>query len=216
MSPCIIAAVILMETPAIRFERHEIDAFPAGYQVAVADVNGDGRPDVIALSTESNRVDWYENPTWKRRPVARVERPIDLAVYDLDGDGKPEIALASGFYFNDSARGGQIQWLKAKANLDEPWDIHPIAVDPVVHRLRWADLEGTGKKMLVHAPIFGPGSKANLDPKPSHLWAFRVPKDPVRDPWPVVKIDESLTVLHGLYVQKDPGGVAGDPPDRQL
>jgi hypothetical protein len=205
MSPWLVATVILMETPTVRFERHEIDAFPAGYQVAVADINGDGRPDVIALSTDKNRVDWYENPTWKRRPVARVDRPIDLAVYDLDGDGKPEIALASGFYFNDSSRGGQIQWLKPRANLDEPWDIHPIAVDPVVHRLRWADLEGTGKKMLVHAPIFGPGSKANIDPKPSHLWAFRVPKDPVREKWPVVKIDETLTVLHGLYVDR------GDP-----
>jgi hypothetical protein len=217
MNPLLVAAVILMESPAIGFERHEIDKFPAGYQVAVADINGDGRPDVIALSTDANRVDWYENPTWKRRPVARVERPIDLAVHDLDGDGKPEIALASGFYFNDANRGGQIQWLKPRAltpgpspkgrgevlvdsRFDEPWEIHPIAVDPVTHRLRWADLDGDGKKELVHAPIFGPGSKANIDPKPSHLWAFRVPKDPVKDPWPVWKIDETLTVLHGLCV----------------
>ena len=86
------------------------------------------------------------------------------------------------------------------SRFDEPWKIHPIAVDPVTHRLRWADLDGDGKKELVHAPIFGPGSKANIDPKPSHLWAFRVPKDPAKDPWPVVKIDETLTVLHGLCV----------------
>jgi hypothetical protein len=77
MSPLLVAAVILMESPAIGFERHEIDKFPAGYQVAVADINGDGRPDVIALSTEANRVDWYENPTWKRRadPVAQAAGP---------------------------------------------------------------------------------------------------------------------------------------------
>jgi len=235
---------ILMAAGPIRFERHEIDAFPAGYQVAVADINGDGRLDVIALSTDASRVDWYENPTWKRRPVARVERPIDLAVYDLDGDGKPEIALASGFYFGDASRGGQIQWLKPRtgkgdrhllperpdqpsvgarcfaqkepvpfsADFDEPWDIHPIAVDPVTHRLRWADLDGDGKKELVHAPIFGPGSKANIDPKPSHLWAFRVPKDPAKEPWPVVKIDETLTVLHGLCVVK----ASGDHRDHLL
>jgi hypothetical protein len=38
----------------IHFDRHEIDAFPAGDQLAVADVNADGRPDVIAprLSTK--------------------------------------------------------------------------------------------------------------------------------------------------------------------
>jgi hypothetical protein len=31
------------------------------------------------------------------------------------------------------------------------------------------------------------------------LWAFRVPAK-LSDPWPIWKIDESLTVLHGLYV----------------
>jgi hypothetical protein len=94
---------------------------------------------------------------------------------------------------------------------DEPWEIHPIAVDPVTHRLRWADLDGDGKKELVHAPIFGPGSKANIDPKPSHLWAFRVPKDPVKDPWPVVKIDETLTVLHGLCVVSSGTRIGTEP-----
>ena len=97
------------------------------------------------------------------------------------------------------------------SRFDEPWEIHPIAVDPVTHRLRWADLDGSGKKMLVHAPIFGPGSKANIDPKPSHLWAFRVPKDPVKDPWPVVKIDETLTVLHGLCVVSSRTRIGTEP-----
>ncbi len=200
MSTLFVIPMVLMAAPPIAFQRHAIDAFPAGYQVAVADLNGDGRPDVIALSTEGSRVDWYENPTWKRRPVARVERPIDLAVRDIDGDGKPEIAVAAGFYFGDSSRGGQIVWLKARASLDEPWLVHPIATDPVTHRLRWADLEGDGRAELVHAPIFGPGSKANLDPKPSHLWAFGPPKDPAAGKWEARKIDESLTVLHGLWV----------------
>lgn len=208
MNALLTVPMILIGATAERFQRHEIDEYPAGYQVAVADINGDGRLDVIALSTDGNRVDWFENPTWRRRPVARVERPIDLAVHDLDGDGKPEIALASGFHFNDSMRGGQIQWLKPRASLDEPWQIHPIAADPVVHRLRWADLDGDGKKELLHAPIFGPGSKANIGPKPSHLWAFRVPADPAKDPWPIWKIDETLTVLHGLWVGK-PSGSAG-------
>jgi len=113
-----LAGLMAMAQAEMRFVRHEIAAYPGGYQVAVADVNGDGRPDVIALSTDGNRVDWFENPTWKRRPVAQVERPIDLAVHDLDGDGRPGIALAYGFYFGDSSRGGDIAWLRPKANLD--------------------------------------------------------------------------------------------------
>src|SRR3990167_4540941 len=102
-------SAVIVAAPPVRFQRHEIDVYPGGYQVAVADLSGDGRPDVVALSTDANRVDWYENPTWKRRPVAKIDQPIDLAIYDVDGDGRPEIALASGFYFGETTLGGEIQ-----------------------------------------------------------------------------------------------------------
>ena len=196
----------------IQFERHQIDNFPAGYQVAVADVNGDGKPDVIALSTDADRVDWYENPTWKRHPVAKTPKNIDLAPYDLNGDGRAEIALASGFYFGESQRGGQIQWLSRPGQPDQLWQIHTIAADPVAHRLRWGDLDGDGKVELVHAPIFGPGSRGLADMKPAHLWAFRPPKDLATGRWETWKIDETLTVLHGVWV----GDLDGDDRDEVL
>jgi len=182
------------------FQRHTIDAFPAGYQLAVADLNGDGRLDVVALSTEANRVDWYENPTWKRHPIAQTTRNIDIALHDIDGDRSPEIALASGFYFSESNRGGEIQWLDQPTEPDALWPIHAIAVDPVTHRLRWGDLDGDGRSELVHAPLFGRGSRGALDPKPAHLWVFRIPRDPRTGPWEPWKIDETLTVLHGIHV----------------
>jgi len=195
-------AVAVMTAAPIHFQRHEVDVYPGGYQGAVGDVNGDGRPDIVVLSTDANRVDWYENPSWKRRLVAKIDQPIDLAVHDLDGDGRPEIALASGFYFGETTRGGEIQWLKPKADLDAPWEIHPIAADPVTHRIRWADLDGDGRKELVHAPIFGPGSRGTAAPKPAHLWAFRPPQDLASGKWEPWKIDETLTVLHGVWVGK--------------
>jgi len=185
---------------SVRFERHEIADFRAGYQLAVTDVNGDGKPDVIALSTETNRVDWFENPTWNRHPVAQTPKNIDLAPRDIDGDGRPEIALASEFSFSQPKQGNQIQWLNRTATLEQSWQIHSIATDPVVHRLRWGDLDGDGRPELVHAPIVGPGSKGMRNSKPVHLWAFRIPPKPATDPWKVWPIDESLTVLHGIWV----------------
>lgn len=202
MNPLLLAPVLLMAAGPVSFERHDIDSFPGGYQVATADLTGDGRPDVIALSTGADRVDWYENPGWKRRPVARTPKNIDLAVRDVDGDGKAEIAVATGFDFNDATRGGAIFLFRRPENLDGPWPKLPIGNDPVAHRVRWGDLDGDGRIELVHAPIFGPGSKANIEPKPSHLWAFRVPAklDGTAGPWDVWKIDETLSVLHGLWV----------------
>jgi FG-GAP-like repeat len=203
----LIASAVTAFAGPIRFERREIADIPAPYQLAVADVNGDGKPDVIALSIESNRVDWFENPTWKQHPVARTAKNIDLAPYDIDGDGRPEIALASGFAYSESKQANQIQWLSRGAILEQLWQIHFIATDPVVHRLRWGDLDGDGRPELIHAPIVDPGFKDLSNTKPVHLRAFRIPPKSAADPWKVWIIDESLTVLHGIYVgrldQKD-------------
>ncbi len=211
MNPLAIAFLVVAVAGEIQFERHEIDTYPGGYQVAVADLNGNGRPDVIALSTAADRVDWYENPSWRRRPVARTAKNIDLAPLDLDGDGRVEIALASEFYFADAGRGGHIDLLSQPTKPGDLWTAQRIAVDPVVHRLRWGDLDGDGRPELVHAPIFGPGSHGPQDAKPSHLWAFRRPNKP-GDDWETLKIDETLTVLHGLYV----GDLDGDGRDEIL
>ncbi len=181
----------------VEFQRHVIDHFRAGYQVAVADVNGDGRPDVIALSTDANRVVWYENPSWTPHVIAHTQRNIDLAPARLRGHFG--LALATGFYFSEASRGGQILWLEP-AGPTNLWSSYSIATDPVVHRLRWGDLDGDGRQELVHAPIFGPGSEQAIAPKPSHLWAFRPPSDVRNGSWAVWKIDESLTVLHGIHV----------------
>ncbi len=203
----LIASAVTASADPVRFERREIADFPAPYQLAVTDVNGDGKPDVIVLSIESNRVDWFENPTWKQHPVARTAKTIDLAPQDIDGDGRPEIALASGFAYTQSKEANQIQWLSRAATLEQPWQIHFIATDPVVHRLRWGDLDGDGRPELIHAAIVDPGFQDLTHTKPVHLWAFRVPPNPAANPWKIWAIDESLTVLHGIHVgrldQKD-------------
>ena len=40
------------------------------------------------------------------------------------------------------------------------WQVHPIQFEePTLHRLRWGDVKGTGKKQLVVAPLQGRGTK---------------------------------------------------------
>src|SRR5438045_2110717 len=106
----------------LRSERRVIDAdFPGAYQVEVADVNGDRRPDVIAVG--GSTCAWYENPTWKKRVVSGPKQTpgiISSATADLDGDGKAEIAIAYEFAMNAPSRGKLSLAVQGRA-LHDPW-----------------------------------------------------------------------------------------------
>src|SRR5439155_25201903 len=111
-----------------RIERLVIDAaFPGAYQIEVADVNGDRRPDVVAVGGATCA--WYENPTWKKRVVTGPKQTpgiISSATADLDGDGKAEIAIAYEFEMNDPTKGKLLLARQGK-NPDDPWEVKPIA-----------------------------------------------------------------------------------------
>ena len=50
--------------PAHTFETQQIrDSFGVGYAVTTADVNGDARPDILAIS--GTELVWFENPSWQ-------------------------------------------------------------------------------------------------------------------------------------------------------
>ena len=124
------AALAIQAPPAptpLRFERIVIDAdFPGGYQVEVADVNGDKKPDIVALG--GSTLAWYENPTWKKRVVSTSKQTPDIissATADLDGDGKAEIAIAYDFSMNEPKRGKLLLAIQG-AGPDDPWTFRPI------------------------------------------------------------------------------------------
>ena len=196
------------ETAANYFEPITIDdALPRAYQVAIADINHDGKPDIAALGEgKESGVVWYENPTWKRRPISGgdLQDCIDLAFYDVDGDGELETAVASGFDLQNSKSGGQISWLKRNQDLAKPWTAYPIHAEPTAHRLRWVDSDGDGKKELVVLPILGAGASApQYDQAPARLLRFTVPAHPQTDPWPMEVIDQTQHLAHGLFIDSE-------------
>jgi hypothetical protein len=113
-----------------KFERVVIDSdFPGGYQVEVADVNGDKKQDIVALG--GSTLAWYENPTWKKRVVSTSKETPDIissATADLDGDGKAEIAIAYDFSMNEPRRGKLLLAVQG-ATVDDPWTFKPV-VEP--------------------------------------------------------------------------------------
>ncbi len=197
----------LAKTPPgfVRFRVQEIErGLKVCYAVVTADVNDDGKPDVVVVDT--NQVVWYENPSWKRRiivgPGQTKTDNVCISPADIDGDGKVDFAI--GADWGPIARqnpSGTMQWVKRGATLDEPWTVYPIGDLPSVHRMRFLDLDGTGKKRLVVAPLMGRESTYRLnwtDGRPVRIAAYAIPSDPVRGPWVPEVLDESLHVVHNF------------------
>jgi hypothetical protein len=150
------------DLPGARFVAHTIDTtMSGGYQVVVADLNRDGKPDILAVASGMKELLWYENPGWNRHVVVSgINQPINAAVYDVDQDGIPEIALAHEFS-NVYARSlGVVSLLTHQGDPAAPWSMKEIDRVPTSHRLRFADIEGTGRKVLVNFPLIGPRSIA--------------------------------------------------------
>ena len=200
-SPAVERAERAVSFPA--FEMTEIDkSLGVGYAVLLVDVNGDGKKDIVVV--DQTRVVWYENPTWKRRVMIEGGTKADnvcIAAYDIDGDGQLDFALGADWKPFNTKTGGTLQWLKRGKTLDEPWTVHPIGEEPTVHRIRFADLDGSGKAQLIVGPLMGKNAtkeKNWTDGSPVRLLAYRIPKDPIKDRWVPEVIDESLHVVHNF------------------
>jgi len=148
---------VLAINPPARFREHTIATdLKGGYQVVAVDLNRDGKPDLIALASGMTELVWFENPGWQRHVLAsNLSRMINLAAWDIDGDGIPEIVLAHEFSNEPGKSIGIVSVLKHQGDPTQPWAVTEIDRLPTSHRLRWADIEGNGKKVLVNAPLAG-------------------------------------------------------------
>jgi hypothetical protein len=132
-----------------------------GYQLVVADLNRDGKPDLIVVDERGTELAWYENPDWQPHLLVKdVPRTINIDVWDYDGDGIPEIAMGHHFESSPEKSIGNVVILKSGPDPREPWNAREIDRVPAVHRLRWIDLEGDGRKVLLVAPMVAATARA--------------------------------------------------------
>jgi hypothetical protein len=189
------ALVVLASTVGVqaeglpRFEGQVLDPDigKVCYAVSKADVNGDGKPDIVAVS--ENRVQWYENPSWTKHVILEdaTERDnVCIAAHDIDGDGKVDFALGAGW-----TKIGTIQWISRNVDPNAKWNVHFIGKETSLHRMTFADVLGEGKPQLVISPLLksvAPGVRFS---------ALSIPANPRSDRWPQTVLDESLNRMHG-------------------
>ena len=153
-------------------ERVISKAVKFGYQLVAADLNGDGKKDLIAIDERATEVAWFENPTWERHVLAtNVPRPLNAACCDIDGDGVPEVVLAYRFETSPEQSVGNVVLLTHGKDVRQPWTAREIDRVPTAHRVRWIDPEGNGQKVLLLGPMVGQRfPPAEGDPVPIYLY----------------------------------------------
>jgi len=208
MRPSPTALIIaLLAVPATaadlpRFETRQIDAGVGEvcYALTIADVDGDGRPDVVAATEDA--ILWYANPTWRRGTILRGVTKSDnvcIQAHDVDGDGRVDFAVGTGW--GPLGLGGTeaLAWVSRPKGSDR-WRALTVAPVPSLHRLRFGDVLGSGRPQLIVAPLQGRGVKEpDWGAGPGvKIEVLRVPVRPESDPWPSQVADEGLHTAHGL------------------
>jgi hypothetical protein len=166
------------------------------YAVTTADVNADGKPDIVAIN--NTQILWFENPAWTKHIVAEhvtKNDNVSVAPLDIDRDGRMDFALGADWQSTNTASGGSIHWV---TNAGE---VHDIGTEPTVHRMRWMDIDGDGRPELIVAPLHGRGTKAPdwTQGNGARILVYKIPADPARDPWPMEVADESLHIVHNFF-----------------
>lgn len=193
-----IAVSLSAGEPAVpRFRAVEIDSkVGIGYGVAVADVDGDKKPDILLV--DKDVVAWYQNPGWEKHVIAEKLTEKDhvcIAAADIDGDGKCEIAVGAEWNPGDTENSGAVFYLIAPKDRTQKWDPVKLPHEPTVHRMRWVK-DWQGRTTLVVAPLHGRGNKDGVGAG-AKIQRYVPPANP-RDPWEIVLIDDSLHKTHNF------------------
>lgn len=175
------------------------DKIQIGYGVTTADVDGDGKPDVVLA--DAKQFVWYRNPNWEKFILAEnltKQDNVCIAACDIDGDGKAEIAVGAGWNPSDTTNSGAVFYLNPPSDRTKKWE--PIALPhvPTIHRMRWVEAPDGGFD-LVSVPLHGYANKTSGEGEGVPIMTYRKPAD-ARQPWQTNTIAKQWHKTHNFDV----------------
>ena len=119
------------------FKKHRLPGKHLGAtNIMPADVNGDGKLDIIASRGHGVGLIWYENPKWKIHDInTDLMSPHCLQVGDIDGDG--DIDAATCAYLSRKAA-----WFENDGK--GKFTTHIIGTDQAAYDIRLVDMDADG------------------------------------------------------------------------
>jgi hypothetical protein len=178
------------------FVAETIGKIAIGYGIAIGDVDGDRKPDI--LLADKRQFVWYRNPDWQRFIMVKNLTKRDnvcIAARDIDGDGRVEVAVGANWNPGDTEGSGSVHYLDPPTDRTGLWTPVELPHEPVVHRMRWVRL-AEDRFDLVVAPLHGRGNKG-AQGAGARLLAYEKPAD-VREPWKTVLLDDTLHLAHNF------------------
>ena len=193
-----------------KFEAETIDpAIEVGYGLAIADVDGDGKDDI--LLADKREFVWYQNPSWKKHVMIRnltLRDNVCLAARDLDGDGKCEVAVGANWNPGETTSekdSGSVHYLIAPEDRTQMWTAVKLPHEPTVHRMHWVRTTPS-KWELVMLPLHGRGNKGG-EGDPVKVIGYTFPKDPTKaENWKTRVVAEQLHKSHNFDVDWQDAG----------
>ena len=182
------------------FKEQVIDTtISIGYGIALADVDGDGKTDI--LLADKKQFVWYRNGDWKKFLMAENLTEHDnvcIAARDIDGDGRAEVAVGAQWNpgeTGDDQQSGAVFYLIRPKDPTSLWKPVTLHHEPTVHRMQWVK-SATGKFYLVVAPLHGRGNK-NGEGTGSKVLAYQFADNP-EGKWTIDTLEGDMHLTHNF------------------